>query len=67
MGEEDGVGVGYLGTLGLRPGSASWVDGRGGSKLGRRAESMAIWVGSMGQGGGLVRVEFRGGIAVVRG
>ena len=67
MGEEDGVGVGCLGTLGLGPGSASWVDGRGGSKLGRRAESMAAWVGGMGQGSGPVRVEFRGGLAVVRG
>ena len=56
MGEEDGVGVGWiydgvgrLGTWGLGLRFASWVSRRDGSELGRQARSMVAWVKGVGR------------------
>ena len=47
MGEKDVVGMGRIydgiGRLG------AWVSKRGGSELGRQAESVAAWVSEVGQ------------------
>ena len=48
MGKEDGVGVGRLGTWGLRLRSASWVSRRDGSELGKRARFVVAWVKGVG-------------------
>ena len=47
-------------------GSTSWVNGRGGLELERRARSVVACVSGVDQGSGSVRVELRGGLATVR-